>query len=124
MRHIPSAKTLENAFSDVLSKGRIPVDEALRELRALLVAWRDGALRYESTITKPSRYMLEEANRILDGHGIEFLESENGKAAAYYVNMGDTYAPTLLLDTARSRVWATTWGDWVEAEERRGNKFD
>lgn len=123
MRHIPSAKTLEAFFSDVLSKGHTPVDEALRELRRLLVAWRDGTLVSPSMITKPSRYMLEEANRILDGHGIEFLESENGKAAAYYVNMGDTYAPTLLLDTARSRVWATTWGDWVEAEERRGNRF-
>ena len=38
--------------------------------------------------------------------------------------MGDTYSTTLILDTGKDRIWITGWGDWVEAEERNGNKFD
>lgn len=124
MRKIPSMKTLEATLSGVLSKGHTPVDEALKQLRNVLVAWRDGTLNYRSMIHKPSRVMLEAANSILEGHGIEYLESVNGRAHAYYVNMGDTYAPTILLDTSSDSVRVTSWGDWVEAQERKGNRFE
>jgi len=71
--------------------------------------------------------MLAEANQLLNGHGVEYIRSEDDDQheahGAYYVNMGDTYTPTLLLDLDRDRVWATDYGSWVEAEERAGRKF-
>jgi len=111
-RHIPSKETLVKRLSDVMRDRQ----ELIPNLRHLLVEWRDGIMA--------SREMMKEANGILDGHGIEHLRSRNGKAEAYYVNMGDTYSTTLILDTGKDRVWVTGWGDWVEAEERAGNKFD
>ena len=35
-----------------------------------------------------------------------------------YVNRGDTYAPTILLDHETGRFHATSWGNWVEGHER------
>lgn len=118
MRHIPSQKTLKDVFWKQFVHD-YDFDRAkltLTVLRNLLVAWKDGLAK--------SREMLEEANQLLHGHGIEHLRSVNGKAEAYYVNMGDTYTSTILLDTQRDKVSATDWGSWVEAEERAGNRFE
>ena len=124
-RHIPSKETLVKRLSGVLEKahalpGKIPgedsVSYSVKKLRELLVQWRDGEIK--------SRELLEAADRILDGHGIEYLESRNRKARAYYVNMGDPYISTIILDIGKDRVWAGGWGDWLEVEERAGNKFD
>jgi hypothetical protein len=38
---------------------------------------------------------------------------------ALYVNRGETYARTLLYDTAGAVFLETSWGDWLEAEELR-----
>jgi hypothetical protein len=85
----------------------------------MLVRWRDQEMK--------SRDMLEAADKILEGFGIEYIRTEKddqyGAHGAYYVNMGDTYVPTILLDLDRNRVWATSWGDWVETEERQGKRF-
>lgn len=124
MRHIPSEQRLYSMLSGVLEKarsypGQVPGEDSVRfnvkQLRAILVAWRDGKMR--------SQEMLSSVDRILDGHGVEHLRSVNGRAEAYYVNMGDPYRPTLLLDLGKDRVWTTDWGTWVETEERRGNAF-
>lgn len=65
--------------------------------------------------------VLEAANEVLEGHGIEDGRGRvggRGEAVALYVNMGDSYAPTVLLDLS-TRKWAvTSWGDWVEEHER------
>jgi hypothetical protein len=117
MSHIPSLKTLRDVFGQSFRHdyGEDLAEKNLKELREALVLWREHRLS--------SKHMMQLANMFLKGHGIEYLESENERAKAYYVNTGDTYNATLLLDIPRNRVWATTWGDWVEAEERRGNKF-
>lgn len=116
---IPSEKVLQQMLSDVLQKAPGDPRENLKRLRGMLVQWRDGRIK--------SRTLLEYANTILDGHGVEYIRSDRDDQwdahGAYYVNMGDTYVPTILLDLDRDRVWATSWGDWVEAEERRGKKF-
>jgi hypothetical protein len=111
MRHIPSKEKLHKVFGPY----RDHIGD-INMLRHLLVEWRDGHM--------PSRDMMREADGLLQGHGVEHLRSANGRAEAYYVNMGDTYNPTIVLDTMRDRVWATSWGDWLEAEERAGNRFD
>lgn len=127
-RSIPSLKTLTTMLSGVLEKSRnIPggvhgedaVKHNLKTLRNVLVQWRDRELK--------SREMLEQADKILDGHGVEYIGSSDDDMhsahGAYYVNMGDTYTPTLLLDLDKARVYATDWGSWVEAEERAGRSF-
>jgi hypothetical protein len=108
MRHIPSKERLYKVFPHL--------QEHNNQLRYLLNDWKQESIS--------SRDMMTEANGLLEGHGVEHIRSRNGKAEAYYVNMGDTYTATILLDIGKDRVWATSWGDWLETEERQGNKFD
>lgn len=73
---------------------------------------------------EPFRFM-ERANDVLDGNGVERLRSINGRAKAYYVNMGDTYGTTLIFQQQPTeRFIVGSWGDWLEAQESRGNRFD
>ncbi len=69
---------------------------------------------------------LEVANKILKGHGIEAIRSGQylvdhyfRDIVALYVNMGDTYETTLLYETDKDRFLVTSWGDWVERNERK-----
>lgn len=70
-------------------------------------------------------------NEVLDGYGVEGLRA--GEDERYrgndmwvddhfwqgvrleYVNMGDTYTPTIGYDIAKDRFVVTSWGDWYEA---------
>lgn len=110
-RHIPSKAMLHRMLGSSMGERAY----MLNNLRHLLEDWKKGDIS--------SRDMMTEANGILDGHGVEFIRSEDNEANAYYVNMGDTYEPTVLLDLGRDKVWATSWGDWLEAEERAGHTF-
>jgi len=68
---------------------------------------------------------MDTANGVLDGNGVEKLRSRNGRAVAYHVNMGGTYDTTLIHQVAPTeRFLVGSWGDWLEAQERRGNRFD
>lgn len=69
--------------------------------------------------------VLEEANRLVTGHGVEAIRIPDAYVDHYYfdivavyVNMGDSYAGTLLYETATGRFLLTTWADWFEANER------
>ena len=122
MRRIPSKKRILEALAKTLGSGRtaegVPVAhgaEGAAFLRFALERWRDKQLR--------TREMLDIADSLLDGHGVESLRSDNGRAEAYYVNMGDTYDTTVLLDLPRETVFIMSWGDYVEKEERAGNRF-
>lgn len=128
MRSIPSKKMLASMLGRVLEKahslpGRVggedSVSYSVTQLRKVLEQWRDREMK--------SQAMLEEANTILDGSGVEYIASDDddqyGAHGAYYVNMGDTYTPTILLDLDKARVYATSWGDWVESQERQGRKL-
>ena len=108
MRHIPSKDTLYKRLPELKDLNNL--------LRHLLNDWKHEGIK--------SRDMMTEANGLLNGHGVEHIRSRNGKAEAYYVNMGDTYQTTILLDIGKDRIWVTSWGDWLETEERQGNKFD
>ena len=65
-------------------------------------------------------------NKILDGHGVESIRSHAASApyyvdiAALYVNMGDSYATTVVYETNENRWhWPTTLGDFVEQHGER-----
>lgn len=69
---------------------------------------------------------MERANDVLGGFGVERLRSSDGRAKAYFVNMGDPYDTTLMFirSPGRDRFVVGSWGDWLEALENRGIRFD
>lgn len=59
------------------------------------------------------------ANEILETHGVEAIQGEwvdhyNQDIRYTYCNTGDTYAATLIYDTAKDRYLLGSWGDLVE----------
>lgn len=71
---------------------------------------------------------MEIANKAIEGFGVEAIR-DNQWGEFYldigilYVNTGDTYSPTVLYDTRKGKFYVTTYGDYIEHEERRGRKF-
>jgi hypothetical protein len=63
---------------------------------------------------------LSALNELLEMHGVEAIRDENawdryyGDCVAEYLNTGDSYAATILLDHERNKWTPTTYGDWVE----------
>ena len=67
-----------------------------------------------------SELRMEALNEILGGFGVEGVFSDDSitEPAFAYVNMGDTYDPTIVLYNGSYRV--TSWGDTVEYLESKG----
>ena len=69
--------------------------------------------------TKKVDDILDMANDLLDGHGVEAIRGDYhvdnyyGDIVALYVNMGDPYVPTLLYNTERGSFYVGGYGDWV-----------
>lgn len=67
--------------------------------------------------------VMEALNEVLDCHGVEAIRSEGewdryyGDVVAVYLNTGDTYCTTVLLDT-EGEFHVTSYGDWLEAFEQ------
>ena len=64
---------------------------------------------------------IEAINEVLRGYGIESIRKEGGFVSHYwqdtqflYVNMGDTYAPTILYDTRKDIYIVSDFGTIVE----------
>ncbi len=117
---LPSANTLQR---------QLGIDRPLAlKLRRIL----DGRLDPLTVLGTSSATMylkerdakLEACNVLLEGHGIEAIRGEwqNGywcDIKCVYINQGDTYAATILYD--RDHGWqVTSYGDWIEALERKG----
>jgi len=68
---------------------------------------------------------LEALNELLGGYGVEHIRLEDsydpfyGDCAASYINLGETYTPTLLLDHQQNRWRLIDWGSWYEEAEQR-----
>jgi hypothetical protein len=73
---------------------------------------------------------LQVANDVMRGHGVEVINGAGlfrgywQDAIAAYVNMGDTYTTTLLYDRLKDRFYITSWGDWLEAFERKNGPVE
>ena len=66
--------------------------------------------------------IMKTANKILHGYGIEAIHDEDIFVSKYYqdivaeyINMGDSYVPTLLYDTREGKFDIISYGDFVEA---------
>ena len=71
-----------------------------------------------------SEIKMEALNELLHGYGVEALRIEDAHVdnfhfdiVASYLNTGDTYSPTILLDHEESKFRLTTWGDFMESRE-------
>ncbi len=77
--------------------------------------------RYQNQIDD----VLDLANKLTQAHGVEAIRGDYHvdnyyfDVVALYVNMGDTYAPTLLYNTDTDTWILTSWGDWVERNSRK-----
>lgn len=76
---------------------------------------------------RPSTNALKMAalNTLFDMHGVEAIRSEgewvdsyHGDIIATYLNTGDTYAATVLLESESGEFVVTSFGDWLEAWEQ------
>ena len=63
-------------------------------------------------------------NELLDCHGVEavriedaYVDAYHGDIVATYLNTGDTYCQTIVLDSESGEFLLTSWGDYVEAYE-------
>lgn len=65
------------------------------------------------------------ADKLMNAYGVEaitgdyYVDGFYQDIVASYVNTGDTYNATLLHESETGRFIATSWGDWVERNERR-----
>jgi len=93
-----------------------------------------------SKTTKPNKWdfldddkkvedIMQEISDLIGGHGVEPISDEQiyvskfwFNTVAIYVNMGDTYATTILYDTQTNKFDCTTYGDFVEEMEREKEK--
>lgn len=72
---------------------------------------------------------LKLANKLVHGYGIEAIRTRGWYGHYYqdigllYVNKGDTYRVTLYYDVGSKTFRIGSWGDWVEAKERRNRNW-
>ena len=70
------------------------------------------------------RSFMSKADKIINGYGIEPLQSEwygknkggcfNNPFFAEYVNKGETYQPTIIRDYRNESLFIESWGDFYE----------
>ena len=74
---------------------------------------------------RESELKMHALNALFDCHGVEaihnersYVDSYHGDIIATYLNTGDTYATTVLLESSTGRFVVTSYGDWVERRTR------
>lgn len=124
----PSLKTLRSI--PWLGKLHNDPEQVVRTVRRFM---RHSALdpqNYRSAgyTIKAAEHVLDTLNKVLETYGVESVcrdaYSMSLSATRFlYLNTGDTYTTTILFYVP-TRSWrVTTWGDVVEADERRGIKY-
>lgn len=104
MTRLPSVKTIEENLADC----------------------REDAVAIRKIMEKeryfPGR-MLSKVNNFLGGCGKEYIESKDDTyyecKGITYINMGDSYIPTLCYDHNSGRIFISCWNDIVERNPRR-----
>lgn len=114
-----TARDLERTLGNDSVDDTIGLEKLVKELNGRVTGHRDAD------------QILSLANRVLKGHGVEALKSDDAFVDSYfrdtialYVNMGDTYAPTVVYDTSTGEFEVTSWGDFMEYWERENGSLD
>jgi hypothetical protein len=112
---LPSLKRIESYLGDILrheyGESRGPA----------------GAIRNVMEKTGQRRSVeqaMDRIDEILHGYGVESIRGNTWDGfwtdcIALYVNMGDTYTPTVLYDVNKDVFVVTDWGTWVEINQDR-----
>lgn len=113
MANKPSIKTLEAVFGAQAAEAR----KVLEMTRAQLEQHPVGAARVKECLNAPKDYDLRMTILgTFDGiHGYESVKID--RHYAEYLNVGESYTPTLIYFDGRYRV--QSYGDFVEIQERR-----
>ncbi len=114
---IPSTKTILSRLEDQIYRSGCSMSpkEAAERIHTLIQG-ADTRLGVD--------HALDGISELLGGHGVEPLR-DNGWDYYYcdigllYVNMGETYTPTVCYDTRLKKWIITSWGDFVEKHPRR-----
>jgi len=115
---LPSIKTLENAFP-----GKGKAVRALLESPKLARQHPAGAARIAECYHPPTQLdvTLHAIDSEVGGYGVEYIRHrddgfrEGDQLGLEYINLGDTYTPTLIYDHGRDTWRVSSWGGIVEA---------
>lgn len=100
MRRAPSLQNLESAFPQIDRDALKNVRRAIHQGKGINVI-----------------------DKILENHGVEYVNNKHGHVIASYSNSGDTYAPTILFVWSNHAYRLTTLGDFVENYEKRHGRL-
>lgn len=86
-----------------------------QRIDAAAVAKAVARLKRERT-----RAALAAVDKLIGGHGVEYIRADSGRWGAYVVNMGDTYDATVMLQDhpRESVIVGRSWGDYIERYDR------
>jgi len=74
------------------------------------------------SMPRDSELILQALDEILEGYGVESIDGDSYINSYYrysrgsYINTGDTYSQTLVLDHKNDTIHLTSWGDFVETQ--------
>jgi hypothetical protein len=112
----PSIETIMERLAEPLRK---PALINPKRAARLIKAYMMGA----NTASQVGQVM-DAINEILGGYGVEAIRDNKWDSyycdiGVLYVNMGDTYVPTVIYDTRKGAWMVCSWGDLVEAQPKR-----
>lgn len=124
---IPTHTKLIAAFGEEKGSEAYAYLKGVKDARThpVVIAWAEKCYHdpRESSRAYPECLMLA-LDAVLGGYGVEpihghHVDNYHGDIQAVYINFGDTYDTTLLLDHETDRVSVTSYGDWIETHENR-----
>lgn len=118
-KRFPSVRTLDRAFGDALLRTYANLDEARKAPARLRQAMENAGSNGRAVSES-----MQAIDGLLGTHGVECIRGADwhpfwGDVTALYCNTGDAYDTTLLYDTRAGTFHVTSYGAWVEAEEKR-----
>jgi len=113
----PSVKTIVKQLGSILAHeyGEASIKPIALKIRAAI----ENAHTHEQ-VDKA----LDSINQLLHGYGVEairgkFIDNYYQDINLLYVNLGDTYIPTIIYDTKKERFLVCSWGDIVESQPKQ-----
>jgi len=120
----PSAKALQEKLALSQADASLLKDLMNGSVNPVKVAEEMGLLKGFHNDPEPDHAIMLIANVMLKGHGEEAVEGEyvdsyHQNFQIDYINMGDTYSTTLILDNVTKKFLIGSWGDFVESHPKR-----
>lgn len=109
---VANRKNLKAAFAEIVKH------DYRVSIRGLALAFAAARRSYKRKLVWAA---LERANTQLRAYGVEEITSPNSpdmQTLALYVNMGESYTPTIVYDYLADRFYVGGWADWLEWREK------